>query len=185
MGDRLYLCSWSDSSKTNPVNILSNFCEKESDTCQRRPKVATEENPECAKEERECPWLAVVYGKHYGGVDTADIDVNASRFDHKSSIKGRCRSYLNVFWAYHAWSITNGWRNRRVDEAEEAETNDWYHYPNGRVYYTSLRQHMKELVDQIIADAIKKGFVSTRVKDGRACVARRAIERAPPCVRVR
>ena len=52
------------------------------------PPPATEENPECAKEERECPWLAAVYGKYYGGVDTVDMDVNQSRFDHKSN--GSC-----------------------------------------------------------------------------------------------
>ena len=25
----------------------------------------------------------MIYGKYYGGVDTADMDVNLSRFDHK------------------------------------------------------------------------------------------------------
>ena len=56
------------------------------------------------------------------------------------------RSYHRVWWALHGWGISNGWRLRRVHEAAEAETNDWYHYPSGRVYYTSLRKHMKELV---------------------------------------
>ena len=37
---------------------------------------------------------------------------------------------------------------------------------NGRVYYTPLRVHMKELVNEIIADAGAKGYVSTRCKSG-------------------
>ena len=41
-----------------------------------------------------------------------------------------------------------------------------YHYPSGRIYYTPLRAHMKDLVDEIIADAIREGFVSTRQKSG-------------------
>ena len=81
-----------------------------------------------------------------------------------------------------------------MHEAEEAETNDWcatdlnrpapspspsarpllthtsltfrYLYPNGRKYYTSLRTHMKELVNQIIAEAVEEGFVSTRCRPG-------------------
>ena len=94
------------------------------------------------------------------------MDVKQCRFDHKSSIEGRCRSYLNVWWALHGWGITNGWRLRRVYEAKLAETDDWWTYPNGRVHYTKLRNHMKELVDEIIEDAIDKGFVTTRKKPG-------------------
>ena len=41
-----------------------------------------------------------------------------------------------------------------------------YHYPSGRVYYTPLRMHMKELVDELIADATKEGFKTTRQKPG-------------------
>ena len=41
----------------------------------------------------------------------------------------------------------------------------WW-YPNGRRYHTPLRKHMKELVNEIIADAIKKGFQTTRKKSG-------------------
>ena len=41
-----------------------------------------------------------------------------------------------------------------------------YHYPNGRVYYTPLRVHMKELVNEIIADAGAKGYRTTRCKNG-------------------
>ena len=54
----------------------------------RQPKAPTEENPECKREEREWPWLATVYGTYYGGVDTGDMDVNLSRFDHKSCVPG-------------------------------------------------------------------------------------------------
>ena len=57
---------------------------------------------------------------------------------------------------------SNGWRLRRVHEAAEAEANDWYHYPSGRVYHTPLRTHMKELVNQIIEEAEKDGYRSTR-----------------------
>ena len=52
LSDRLYYATWSDSSKANPVNLLAKFCEAERATCLRQPKVATEENPECKKEER-------------------------------------------------------------------------------------------------------------------------------------
>ena len=79
---------------------------------------------------------------------------------------GRCRSYHRVWWALHGWAITNGWRLRRVHEAEEAAADNWYHYPCGRVYYTPLRRHMKELLDQTVADAIAKGFNSTRCRSG-------------------
>ena len=95
------------------------------------------------------------------------MDVNLSRFDHKSSVPWRSRSYHRVWWALHGWGITNGWRLRRVHEATEAEVNDWYHYPSGRVYYTPLRKHMKELVDELIEEAIEEGFCSTRCKLGR------------------
>jgi|EP00966_Prymnesium_polylepis_P000025 hypothetical protein len=47
-----------------------------------------------------------------------------------------------------------------------AETDDWWTYPNGRVHYTKLRNHLKELVDEIIEDAIDKGVVTTRKKPG-------------------
>ena len=166
LSDRLYYATWSDSSKTNPVNLLANFCEVEHATCTRRPKVASEANPECAKEERDCPWLATIYGAYYGGVDTADMDINLSRFDHKSSVEDGCRSYLRVWWALHGWGITNGWRLRRVWEAEQGETDGWWFYPNGRAYYTPLRDHMKELVDQIIAEAVDEGWESTRKRPG-------------------
>ena len=76
LSDTLTVTSWSDSSKTNPVTLIANFGEQEHDMCLRQPKKATEENPECAKEERECPWLAKLYGMYYGGVDTADKDIN-------------------------------------------------------------------------------------------------------------
>ena len=66
----------------------------------------------------------------------------------------------------HGWSISNGWRLRRVWEAEQAETDDWWYYPSGRAYYTPLRAHMKELVDLIIAEAIDEGFESTRKRPG-------------------
>ena len=66
------------------------------------------------------------------------------------------------------------WRLRRVHEAEEAETNEWYHYPNGRVYYTQLRQHMKEVVNEQIAEARREGFKSTRCKSGPKCAATRS-----------
>jgi hypothetical protein len=56
-----------------------------------------------------------------------------------------------------------------VHEAEEAEANDWWHYPNGRVYYTPLRAHMKEVVDALIDEAVAEGFVSTRKKPGPKC----------------
>lgn len=166
LSDRLYYATWSDSSKINPVNLLANFCEAEHATCTRRPKVATDDNPRCAKEERECPWLATVYGAYYGGVDTADMDIALSRFDHKSSVEDGCRSYLRVWWALHGWGITNGWRLRRVWEAEDAESNDWYHYPSGRVFYTRLRAHMKELVTETIAEAVAKGWQPTRQRPG-------------------
>ena len=61
------------------------------------------------------------------------------------------------------------WRLRRVHEAALAEADEWWWYPNGRQYYTSLRQHMKELVDELIAEAVAKGFVSTRQKPGPKC----------------
>ena len=35
------------------------------------------------------------------------------------------------------------------------------------MYYTPLRKHMKELVDELIEDAIAEGFVTTRKKPGR------------------
>ena len=41
-----------------------------------------------------------------------------------------------------------------------------YHYPCGRVYYTPLRVQMKELFNEIVADAVKKGFVSMRCRSG-------------------
>ena len=133
----------------------------------RQPKAPTEANPECVKEERKCPWIATVYNAYYGGVDTGDMDVNLARFDHKSSVPWRSRSYHRVWWALHGWAISNGWRLRRVHEAAEAEGNNWYHYPNGRVYYTPLRKHMKELVDELIEEAMEEGFRSTRCKPGR------------------
>ena len=167
IGNRLYVSGWSDSSKSNPVHFLSNFCEQEAATCMRQPKAPSEENPECLKEERVCPWIATVYNAYYGGVDTGDMDVNLARFDHKSSVPWRSRSYHRVWWAMHGWAISNGWRLRRVHEATEAEVNDWYHYPSGRVYYTPLRKHMKELVDELIEEAIEEGFCSTRCKLGR------------------
>ena len=40
------------------------------------------------------------------------------------------------------------------------------YYPNGRLKYTSLRKHMKELVDEIIADARLKGYGTTRKRSG-------------------
>ena len=64
------------------------MCAAEHGTCLRQPKAPTEANPECTKEERDCPWLAKVYGAYYGGVDTGDMDVNLSRFDHKSCVPG-------------------------------------------------------------------------------------------------
>ena len=94
------------------------------------------------------------------------ITRNQSRFDHKSCVPERSRSYHRVWWALQGWGITNSWRLRRVWEAEQAESNDWYHYPNGRVYYTPLRKHMRELVDAIIADAVAKGFRATRCRPG-------------------
>ena len=166
LSDRLYYATWSDSSKANPVNLLANFCEAESATCLRQPKVATEENPECKKEERECPWLASIYGAYYGGVDTADMDIHLSRFDHKSSVPERSRSYHRVWWSLHGWGITNGWRLRRAWEAEQAEDDGWWWYPNGRRYHTPLCQHMKELVDEIIAEAVEEGWQSTRKRPG-------------------
>ena len=117
-----------------------------------------------------------MYGKYYGGVDTGDMDVNLTRFDHKSCVPDGCRAYHRIWWALHGWGITNGWRLRRMYEATEAEADDWYQYPNGRVYYTPLRKHMKELVDQIIEEAIAEGFLSTRCKSGRKCAA--AVPRA-------
>ena len=104
------------------------------------------------------------------------MDVNQSRFDHKSCVPGRSRSCHRVWWALHGWGISNGWRLRRVHEAAEAETNDWYHYPSGRVYYTSLRNHMKELVSEIIEEAQAEGWQSTRRKPGPKCA---RLERAP------
>ena len=72
-----------------------------------------------------------------------------------------------MWWALHGWGISNGWRLRRVWEAEQAEADpDWWFYPNGRMYHTPLRKHMKELVDQIIAEAEEEGFVSTRKRSG-------------------
>ena len=49
-------------------------------------------------------------------IDTSDMDVNLSRFDHKSCVPERCRSYHRVWWALHGWGITNGWRLRCVHE---------------------------------------------------------------------
>jgi hypothetical protein len=83
LSHKLFYATWSDSSKTHPVSFLANFCEQRDAVCTRQPKRPTEENPECAKEERGCPWLATIYGAYYGGVDTVDMDVNQSRFDHK------------------------------------------------------------------------------------------------------
>ena len=97
LSNTLTTASWCDSSKTKPVNLLSNFAEAEHDTCTRQPKAPTDENPECAREERDCPWIAKVYGKYYGGVDTADMDIGLSRFDHKSSVPERSRSYHRVW----------------------------------------------------------------------------------------
>ena len=51
----------------------------------------------------------------------------------------------------------------------QAEVDSWYTYPNGRVYYTSLRKHMTELVDETIDDAITKGFKTTRKLPGPKC----------------
>jgi hypothetical protein len=58
-----------------------------------------------------------------------------------------------------------------VYEAEEAEADGWYHYPSGRVYYTRLRAHMKEVVDALIDEAVAEGFVSTRKRPGPKCAA--------------
>ena len=110
---------------------------------------------------------SVVLRAYYGGVDTADMDIALTRFDHKSSMEDGCRSYLRVWWALHGWGISNGWRLRRVWEAEQAESDGWWFYPNGRAYYTPLRAHMKELVDQIIAEAEREGFEPTRKRAGR------------------
>eukprot|EP00966_Prymnesium_polylepis_P017159 395710-Prymnesium_polylepis.1 len=86
--------------------------------------------------------------------------------DHRWRITLHSFSYLRVWWALHGWGITKGWHLRLVYEAELAETDDWWTYSNGRVHYTKLRNHMKELVDEIIEDAIDKGFVTTRKKPG-------------------
>ena len=51
-------------------------------------------------------------------------------------------------------------------EAEQAEGDGWWWYPNGRRYHTPLRQHMKELVDEIIAEAVEEGWQSTRKRPG-------------------
>ena len=64
----------------------------------RQPKAPTDENPECVREERDCPWLAWLYGLYYGGVDTVDMDADLTRFDHKSSVPERCRSYHRIWW---------------------------------------------------------------------------------------
>ena len=45
----------------------------------RQPKAPSEENPECVKEERACPWIATIYNAYYGGVDTGDMDVKKPR----------------------------------------------------------------------------------------------------------
>ena len=92
LSDRLFITSWLDSSKTNAVNIIGNFCEAEHAKVLRQPRAPTDNNPECAREERDCPWLAELYNKYYGGVDTADMAADLTRFDHKSSIPERCRS---------------------------------------------------------------------------------------------
>ena len=54
-----------------------------------------------------------------------------------------------------------------MHEAALAETDDWWTYPNGRQYYTPLRAHMKEVVEQLIEEAEAEGFMSTRKKPGR------------------
>ena len=54
----------------------------------------------------------------------------------------------------------------REHEESEAETDPWYTYPNGYQYHTPLRKHMKELVNEIIADAKAKGYESTRKRSG-------------------
>ena len=79
LSDHLYIATWSDSSKTNPVSLLANVAEAEHATCMRQPKVPTDANPECAKEERACPWIATIYNAYYGGVDTGDMDVKKPR----------------------------------------------------------------------------------------------------------
>ena len=41
-----------------------------------------------------------------------------------SSVPERCRSYHRVWWALHGWSISNGWRLRKMHEYEEAQSDD-------------------------------------------------------------
>ena len=82
---------------------------------------------------------------------------------HKFASKGRPRSYMRLYFAYFGRAIANSWRLRRATQQLDDPTISSRPQVGGR-YHTliSLKEHILELIPQVLARAEGAGWQSLR-----------------------
>ena len=82
---------------------------------------------------------------------------------HKFSSKGRPRSYMRLYFAYFGRAIANSWRLRRAAQLIDDPTIATRPTVGGGYHkLISLKEHILELISQVLARAKDQGWESLR-----------------------